>query len=269
MLADGKSNFTIQLSWLKGFDIIASVRHCMGKLAMYATAVGAIEQESWKTKVWGIFEDLNDSFWNSHRVKLCFSMQRSERAVSVSAFYSKKDSELKEVQPLSNYHSILLNALNILLYDVEEELRLIPWTCTCRIWTGGQEDMVMREVDRQLNTYGASLIRKQHTYYVSKQHRLQEHQRQAIKKLCSETIATLKTLNPVMHLIEVKHKTSGSRAVVGCYHDKVAAETIAHTLEKSMPEVDYIEYIITSLCSSAISKKLLRRIDYTDESILQ
>lgn len=270
MLADGKTRCTIHLSWLKGFDIIPFLKGHMGSdFSKYDMAICSNEQESWRDKLWHIFRDLDDSFWNSDRVRIQCFMKQSGRDVSLCTYYSKsKSSELEASQPLSNYHSILLSALNTVLCDAEEELPLRMCVFTC--WhPGANSFFVMREVDRQLATYGASLIRKNHAFYVSKNQQLQEHERQAIKEHCSETIDTLKTLNPVLYIVEARHKRFGGRAVVGCYHDKAAPECAIDWLQRKMPGLDDIEYSITSLCSSAISRDLLQYIDYTDESAVR
>lgn len=267
MLAAEESGCTIHLSWLTGFQVIPCVRLSMGYgWAMYCISIGAIEQEEWKTKVWDIFDDLEDDFWNSDRVRFNCHMQNNETAVSLFANYNHESSELQKAELMSNYHAFLLSALHTLLRE-EEELPLE--TCICVHWSpGSSEHIVKRELDRQLAAYGASLIRKRHNFYVSRSRQLQEQEREAITKRRFDIITTLQGLHPTMYLIVAHHKTRSTHAIVGCYRDQRAAEYIASHMNKWLPEMEHITYEVTPIVSQAISAELLHRLDYTDKLIV-
>lgn len=274
MIADGKSKCTIPLSWLEGLKILALVQQNRSSgWSMYAMSIGLIEQENWKSKMWDIFHDLDDSFWNSDCVRFNYHLQDNGEAISLFAFYNhdkeKDDHEQQEAESMSNYYAFLLSVLRTLLSLFSTEETELPLkTCIYVHWKHeSDEHMVMRVLHRQLANYGAFLIRKHHDFYVSQSRPLQEQEIKALEIRCSDIMATLRILHPTLFLVEARHKKNDNMAMVGCYREECTAKYVVKYLKRKFPG-DSIEYEVLPVTSTLMSTKLLQELDYTHETII-
>lgn len=265
MLANEETGCHIPFRWIEGFQIICCVRECMGYArTMFNMGIGLIEREGWKTKVWDIFDDLDDSFWNSDRVRIGCTITNNETEARLMINYCNEISTRWRAESRAGYYNHLLDALSNLLCDTLEDLPLKFF-----MFARCVPDSVMKKVDRELAVYGASVIRKNHAFYISRSRLLQEGEKQEVKKRCSCIVTTFQSQNPRLYLLEFEHKVCGGCAVVGCYREQETAASVMKYLTEEFPESAHVEYRISRVCSSAISKRLLRRLDYTDVSVLQ